>query len=124
MAAIVKCYVNKTHNIDFNVDQPNPNWDEDIIRVYYIRRLQRQIQQMQGNEEDLTRQIKEQESENIRMFINELEPLKYDQTKNEFSTTECVICMDEFKDGDNILRIPVCRHFFHEHCIKQWFESK
>jgi hypothetical protein len=39
MAGLVRCYVNKTHNIDFNVDQPNPNWDEDIIRVYYIRRL-------------------------------------------------------------------------------------
>jgi len=39
MAGVVRCYVNKTHNIDFNVDEPNPDWDEDIIRVYYIRRL-------------------------------------------------------------------------------------
>ena len=56
--------------------------------------------------------------------MDSLEEMKYDGAINEFSTPDCVICMDTFNDGISIMRIPTCRHFFHPHCCKKWFESK
>lgn len=56
------------------------------------------------------------------MFMNELELVRFDPKNNEFSTTECVICMEAFKPDEIISRIPVCRHFFHENHIREWFE--
>ena len=46
------------------------------------------------------------------------------QASNEFQMTECIICIDNFNQGQNILRIPTCRHFFHPDCLKNWFQSK
>ena len=37
---------------------------------------------------------------------------------------ECVICMEQFVTGSHIIRIPACQHFFHNKCIKNWFDVK
>jgi len=50
--------------------------------------------------------------------------MQFSKENNEFAVTECVICMDEFPESEPILRIPTCRHFFHPHCARQWFDSK
>ena len=60
-------------------------------------------------------------------LIAALESLKYTEEQaqdNEFDLKECIICMEEFRLGEAILRIPLCRHFFHQQCAKKWFESK
>ena len=44
--------------------------------------------------------------------------------QNEFSTKECVICLDEFINGSEIKTIPICHHFFHPECCTKWFKSK
>ena len=36
---------------------------------------------------------------------------------------ECIICLDAFADGDEIIILPVCRHIYHTHCITSWFTS-
>lgn len=33
---------------------------------------------------------------------------------------ECAVCKDEMDDGCIILRIPTCRHFFHQECLLRW----
>jgi hypothetical protein len=35
----------------------------------------------------------------------------------------CTICIEEFKDGENI-RTLRCKHIFHKKCIDEWFEKK
>jgi hypothetical protein len=50
--------------------------------------------------------------------------MTYSKEAMEFSTTECVICIDPFGEHQKILRIPTCRHYFHPDCLKKWFESK
>jgi len=35
---------------------------------------------------------------------------------------ECSVCKDDIPDGANILRIPLCRHFFHEECLLRWIK--
>lgn len=61
VAALIRCYVNhQIDSIDFNRPEPDPNWDEDILRVYYIRRLQRQIEELQMADIANRGQIEEQ----------------------------------------------------------------
>ena len=36
---------------------------------------------------------------------------------------ECAICMDPFKDNDEIRRLP-CMHVFHKHEIDKWLKTK
>lgn len=34
-------------------------------------------------------------------------------------TSQCVICLDEFKDGDELVWVA-CGHSFHHRCIVAW----
>ena len=51
--------------------------------------------------------------------------MKYKKNKDvdEFGTSECVICMEEFKNGTEIRKIPSCRHIFHSECIMKWLSG-
>ncbi|TYJ16094.1 hypothetical protein E1A91_A10G227200v1 [Gossypium mustelinum] len=46
------------------------------------------------------------------------------QYKNEEGTesrcTECVICLEEFKDGDSCRVLTNCNHLYHQLCIDEW----
>lgn len=41
------------------------------------------------------------------------------KTKNE----ECVICKENFKINDLIIRLPFCFHYFHEECALYWLRK-
>ncbi|KAJ4981720.1 hypothetical protein NE237_032557 [Protea cynaroides] len=41
----------------------------------------------------------------------------------EEESSTCMICMDEFVKGVEIVKLP-CKHFFHGECIFQWFDKK
>ena len=34
----------------------------------------------------------------------------------------CVICLDDYKEGDELINIP-CFHYFHSKCITEWFKN-
>ncbi|KAK8662282.1 hypothetical protein V6N13_091866 [Hibiscus sabdariffa] len=34
--------------------------------------------------------------------------------------TDCVICLEVFKDGDSCRVLPICKHLYHRFCIDQW----
>lgn len=34
----------------------------------------------------------------------------------------CPICRDDFKEGDQLRKITVCSHVFHEDCLENWFK--
>lgn len=42
-----------------------------------------------------------------------LEKVKFDQSKSH-KHVECVICLKEFDDGEELMKIPNCEHIFHE----------
>ena len=93
----------KSGATDYNVDEPNANWDEDQMRVYHMRRLERQITQHRNNrgqqrqqrqshyEEDedeaLERQLAMIKEQNAKEFITQLENHYYvkDDNRLEFS---------------------------------------
>ena len=72
----------------------------------------------------MERELEELEQDNIQHFLAELEDIRFDLNNNEFDTKECVICMEEFVNGQKLKRIPICRHFFHPNCLEGWFKSK
>ncbi|XP_027348423.1 RING-H2 finger protein ATL74-like [Abrus precatorius] len=39
------------------------------------------------------------------------------------SNNNCVICLAEFSDGDQIRFLPKCNHYFHVVCIDKWLLS-
>ncbi|XP_039047867.1 RING-H2 finger protein ATL56-like [Hibiscus syriacus] len=40
--------------------------------------------------------------------------------ETESSCVECVICLDEFKDGDSCRFLAGCKHLYHQLCVDQW----
>jgi hypothetical protein len=36
--------------------------------------------------------------------------------------TECSICKSDFEGNDHVMLLS-CKHFFHESCIKRWFNQ-
>ncbi|KAK6346892.1 hypothetical protein TWF696_006994 [Orbilia brochopaga] len=36
--------------------------------------------------------------------------------------TECVVCQDEFKVQEEVVKLP-CRHIYHEECVTRWLET-
>lgn len=43
---------------------------------------------------------------------------------NEESLRDCVICLDEFEDNNDIGTLPLCSHSFHLECIEAWLRKK
>ncbi|MAT48771.1 MAG: hypothetical protein CMA27_02950 [Euryarchaeota archaeon] len=52
---------------------------------------------------------------------NQLKTIIYDDKKYE--TKECVISMNEFKNGDEIIQLP-CKHIFHKESIETWLKEE
>ncbi|KAF3917430.1 hypothetical protein ABW21_db0207217 [Orbilia brochopaga] len=36
--------------------------------------------------------------------------------------TECVVCQDEFKVQEEVVKLP-CRHIYHDECVTRWLET-
>ncbi|OIW05837.1 hypothetical protein TanjilG_23623 [Lupinus angustifolius] len=36
---------------------------------------------------------------------------------------DCVICLEEFREGENVKMILCCKHVFHPHCIDTWLDK-
>jgi Ring finger domain len=48
----------------------------------------------------------------------------YDQQADIEKQKECVICLTEFEEGEEIRKLPQCGHEFHVGCIDQWLRSQ
>lgn len=52
--------------------------------------------------------------------FDNLEKLTVDKENvDEYGSKECNVCIESYKEGDNLTRLP-CNHVFHEECIKNW----
>merc|ERR1712080_151930 len=52
---------------------------------------------------------------------------KKEQGKNDelcvAEDLECIVCLEQFKDGDKCLLMPTCRHCFHVDCASEWLSK-
>ena len=53
-----------------------------------------------------------------------LEVIEFDKTQHSFDIEDCVICMEKYEHGLQMIMIPGCRHVIHVECCEQWFLSK
>ncbi|PIN18220.1 hypothetical protein CDL12_09115 [Handroanthus impetiginosus] len=37
--------------------------------------------------------------------------------------SDCAICLDSFREGDECRKIPVCKHLFHAKCVDRWIRK-
>ena len=58
------------------------------------------------------------------MNQNEIDMLgtEYYNSHNQYSIRQCTICMEEFKNGDELRRLN-CLHIFHKNCIDPWLKK-
>jgi hypothetical protein len=55
-------------------------------------------------------------------ILNNLETTKLkDISKLEDDKKNCIICMEDFMNGDEVIYLP-CLHVFHNTCILEWFK--
>lgn len=83
----------------------------------------RYIAGQQGREEQQSSEMSKLEKErSVKEIISLLLRKKYGEEKT-YDITSCVICMENFREGQEILEIPTCNHCFHHDCCEQWFMS-
>ena len=61
--------------------------------------------------------------EDVKIILNEeqfnnLECTSFKEL-NLNENKECLICIENFNDDDDVIKIP-CNHIFHKNCIKSW----
>ena len=57
------------------------------------------------------------------VILNNLPENKvHDPSKLDPEKKNCVICLEDFKEGDDIIILP-CIHVFHKNCITDWLQS-
>lgn len=61
----------------------------------------------------------------IKLKITDLEKVQFNlrNSLGDRALVECSICLVEFADGEEIIKTPLCNHFFHEQCLKVWIEQ-
>ncbi|KAJ8636847.1 hypothetical protein MRB53_011114 [Persea americana] len=57
-----------------------------------------------------------------RSFIQLIPAYKYGKEPGEAVNT-CAVCLCEFKEGEDVRRLPECLHSFHVPCIDMWLYS-
>lgn len=104
--------------------------DEDLRIQNMLAETHSQLQQGMYYIDDVMKQKTDCGENPIK--ITEIDPEKkigsdIDNTKKgdlnaDYNLNECRICFQNIRDEDK--RILLCAHFFHEHCIQNWFEIK
>ncbi|KAK6343290.1 hypothetical protein TWF730_010884 [Orbilia blumenaviensis] len=81
------------------------------------------------NQQDMDRilsQLMEQHQGNApppasRDTINSLPKVKVTQAEVD-DGTECVVCQDEYKVDEEVVKLP-CKHIYHGECVTRWLET-
>ena len=57
-------------------------------------------------------------------MIGELAKAEYANIKNRFDFKECMVCLLEFSDEEQIIMMPCSLHFLHLECGGEWLKQK
>ncbi|CAN6269094.1 unnamed protein product [Urochloa humidicola] len=75
-------------------------------------------------------QSRSQESWNVspstgldEALIRKITLCKYKRGDASVHTTDCSVCLGEFRDGESLRLLPKCSHAFHQQCIDKWLKS-
>ena len=88
---------------------PFMSFNEGLFGDIFSEFLQRMGSRENPTDEEILNELPETKIEDV----NKLDPEK----KN------CIICLEDFKNGDNAIILP-CIHIFHTECIKNWLKTQ
>jgi RING-finger-containing ubiquitin ligase len=60
-----------------------------------------------------------------KLKIEDLETIKFSLKDSSSIQGQhvCSICLVEFEDREDVVRTPICNHYFHHECLKKWISS-
>lgn len=103
------------------VRQPNSNQGEtffEILRSSFGQGLFEMVLQETNNDTNTT-------FDDVKVTLDQeqFNKLKCDIVNhdniNEYKLRECNICIEDYKEGNEVIELP-CKHYFHKECIKNW----
>ncbi|KAJ4746611.1 RING-H2 finger protein ATL45 [Rhynchospora pubera] len=56
--------------------------------------------------------------------LKALSKIRYEKQDDTEKQTECVICLTEFEEGEEIRILPECFHKFHVGCVDKWLRAQ
>ncbi|XP_021758231.1 RING-H2 finger protein ATL73-like [Chenopodium quinoa] len=59
-----------------------------------------------------------------RSTIRQIPTTIYDIATSVMMSTDCMICLGEFIQGENVKVLPKCKHGYHSKCIDTWLLSR
>ena len=88
------------------------------------RRLEEQVRKIEEeNKRKNEERIRRDDEIWLRNNYNNLIETKIKADKLNEENKKCVICIEDFKDNDNVIFLP-CFHVFHPKCITSWLRKK
>ena len=54
--------------------------------------------------------------------LNRLKQMKFDKNEANIRNKTCSICLNDFVDNENLIKLPECDHLFHNECIIDWLK--
>ena len=60
----------------------------------------------------------------VSEFLSYLTKIVYFKDQQKHQVEKCSICIEDYEDGQQMLKIPECNHIFHPDCCLEWFNSK
>ena len=135
---------NGTNNISSGMENPNffenffnGNMDQDFFNNPQSGNMRRIIIPMggmgnfggMGNQNDLNELIERmlhynRDNPTSEAIVSELPENQIDDiNKLDNDKKNCVICMEDFKNGDKSTNLP-CLHMFHTNCIQSWLKKQ
>lgn len=100
-----------------------------FVKRYFWRRYVRQLR-MQRVFAQLDEQHGRRGSQvgTPSTVITSLQVIKYDaeqaeELKRQGEEPTCTICLEDYNEGDELRRMPHCRHVFHQECSDLWLRS-
>ncbi|KAJ8753989.1 hypothetical protein K2173_001887 [Erythroxylum novogranatense] len=92
-----------------------------IMVKYCIRRRRMAVSQYSRPEQGNHNQVSHGLEKHV---LNKIPIFSYSRGNDEFlplDHVQCVVCLAELKEGDEVRSLPHCGHAFHVTCIDHWF---
>ncbi|ESW26597.1 hypothetical protein PHAVU_003G132600 [Phaseolus vulgaris] len=67
--------------------------------------------------------VMESRIENCERNLNLVSRFKYKKEGVEGYDDECSVCLSGFEEGEEVGKLPQCKHWFHAPCIHMWLYS-
>ena len=135
---IIRRFTSNGNSPNFGGNMGNPDFFSNIFNQGFnsndpqgMRRIMIPISFMGsgGNQNDLNEMIERmlhysRENPTDQAIVSELPETKIDDIKKlDKDKQNCVICMEDFKNGDVTTNLP-CLHMFHTNCIQSWLKTQ